>query len=258
MAKSLTQKYSNPNSLFVSSIGFYGGLVLLWKDRFTCDIACRDNMIHLIISSNASKQEWLLSCVYGSTHYEMKKQQLDFLKDLGDNVFQSWVVIGDLNVHLSRLDTSTSRNSLDIISVGLMDMGYSGIHHTWSNRNNGKGYKRARIDMALQNSNWIRDYPDSKVIHLPFLGSDHCPLLLITESNVIKPGNVWKFYKCWLRDPNCSELISDTWDSSLGNENITQNLSKSRRNLSKWNREHFGRINFHLRQLQQNLSDLQA
>lgn len=71
----------------------------------------------------------------------------------------------------------------DYYSAGLMDMGYIGSKHTWSNRVNGKGHRRARIDFALQNFNWVRDYSSSKVLHLPFLGSDHCPLLLITESN---------------------------------------------------------------------------
>ncbi|XP_026417077.1 uncharacterized protein LOC113312548 [Papaver somniferum] len=142
-------------------------------------------MIHLIISSNASS---------------------------------------DLNIHLSRHDASTSSSSLDnwvnnVINIaGLIDMGYSGSHHTWSDGINGKGYKRASIDMALQNSNWLREYPDSKVIHLSFLGSDHCPILLITESDSCGPRNAWKFYKCWLRDPKCSELIYDVWNSSFNDK----------------------------------------
>lgn len=37
-AKILTQEYCYPNSRFVSTIGLSGGLVLLWKGGFPCDV----------------------------------------------------------------------------------------------------------------------------------------------------------------------------------------------------------------------------
>ncbi|XP_026448625.1 DNA-(apurinic or apyrimidinic site) lyase-like [Papaver somniferum] len=198
--KVITQFLQYPNSHFVSSIGMSGGLAVLWKDGFPCDIICsKDNMVHIIITTDASKQECLLSYVYGSTQWELKKQQWEFLEDLSENIFQSWIVLGDLNVHVSKEDASTSLASLDnwicqiINNAGLMDLGFTGSKHTWTNKTNEKGHKRARIDLDLLNSNWIRDYPDSRLLHLPFLGSDHCPLLLLTESKSVKHRNVWKF-----------------------------------------------------------------
>ncbi|XP_026446539.1 uncharacterized protein LOC113347131 [Papaver somniferum] len=159
-ARVLTQQFCYPNLFFMSSVGLSGGLDLMWKDGFLCEISCsNDNMIHVLLTSNASKQEWLLSCVYGSPHCEMKQRQWEFIKDLSDNVYQPWVVIGDLNIHLGNSHASTSQSNLDnwvcnlIDRAGLMDMGYIGSKHTWSNRVNEKGYRRARIDMALQNGN---------------------------------------------------------------------------------------------------------
>lgn len=93
--------------------------------------------------------------------------------------------------------------------------------------------------MALHNAQWQMNYLDSKFYHLPFLGSDHCPLLLVTEADVYKPRNSWKFYICWLRDPTCSQFVFSTWGSSTDNYDINQKLSQARKNLSKWNKEHF-------------------
>ncbi|XP_026379630.1 uncharacterized protein LOC113274464 [Papaver somniferum] len=264
-AKVLMQSYCYPNLFFVSSIGLSGGLVLMWKDGFPCDlVSSNNNMIHLLVTSDASKQEWLLSCVYGSSHYVMKQHQWEFIRELGDNVYQPWVIIGDLNIHLNKQHASTSTNSLDnwvcnvVDSVGLMDMGYVGTKYTWSNKTNGKGYKRARIDYALHNSSWVRDYPNSKVLHLPFLGSDHCPLLLITDSFVPRQSKGWKFFRCWLQDSTCVDLILNTWTSTPINMELNAKLGTMRKQLSKWNKHHFGSVHSNVQHLLASLSQLQA
>ncbi|XP_026458890.1 uncharacterized protein LOC113359483 [Papaver somniferum] len=139
-----------------------------------------------------------------------------------------------------------------------MDLGYTGSHHIWTSRLNGQGPKRARLDLELHNSNWIRYFPESRVKHLPFLGSDHFPILLCSEPELVKPRNVWKFYRCWLKDPNCSAIIAEVWNSSANAGNISQKLGFARRKLSKWNIDHFGRIDFHIRHLREQLSTLQS
>ncbi|XP_026384967.1 uncharacterized protein LOC113280571 [Papaver somniferum] len=168
-AQILCQRFSYPNTWFVSSVGLSGGLILLWKNGFPCYIvSSADNMIHVLIQSNPSKEEWLLTCMYGSTHSEERKKQWNFIKDLSENVFQPWIVFGDLNVHIHNKGRSASSLSSDnwvrtaIDSAGLMDLGFIGHNYTWTNMLNGRGYKRRRIDMALHNALWIEQYPDSR------------------------------------------------------------------------------------------------
>ncbi|XP_026410443.1 uncharacterized protein LOC113305643 [Papaver somniferum] len=58
------------------------------------------------------------------------------------------MVLGDLNFHLLNKGQSSKNNSLDnwvrniIDSAGLMDLGFIGSNYTWSNRTDGKGYRR--------------------------------------------------------------------------------------------------------------------
>ncbi|XP_026428481.1 uncharacterized protein LOC113324375 [Papaver somniferum] len=90
-----------------------------------------------------------------------------------------------------------------------------------------------------------------------FHGSDHWLILLISETDSFKPINVWKFYRCWFRDPQCSEVIANSWDSSSEDLNLSQKLCNARRKLSIWNREYFGKIGFHIKYLKNQLSFLQ-
>ncbi|XP_026383480.1 uncharacterized protein LOC113278979 [Papaver somniferum] len=186
------------------------------------------------------------------------------MKEISENVFQAWVILGDLNFHLTNSDASPSVTTMDnwicnvVNNAGLMDLGFSGSQHTWTSRINGLGPRRARIDMALHNDIWIRDFPDSKVKHLPFPGSDHFPLLLVTEVDVVRPRNAWKFYRCWLQNSNASAVIEDAWNCATKDDTVSQKLNITRRKLSKWNREQFDRINFHIKNLRDQLSDIQA
>ncbi|XP_026419902.1 uncharacterized protein LOC113315873 [Papaver somniferum] len=172
------------------------------------------------------------------------------------------MVLGDLNVHLHNKGQSSNRNSLDnwvknvIDSAGLMDLGFIGSNYTWSNRTEGKGYRRARIDFALHNALWKMQYPNSKLHHLPFRASDHFPILLYSEGHHPKPKRAWKFYKCWLRDSSCLNTIINSWNSQDSNLSFNEKINHIRKELSRWNREDFGEIGEHLKYHQSRLSHL--
>ncbi|XP_026429090.1 uncharacterized protein LOC113325068 [Papaver somniferum] len=221
-------------------------------------------MVHVLIQSNPSKEEWLLTYMSGSTHIDDRKMQWNFIKDLSENVFQPWIVLGDLNIHIQNKGQSASSLSYDnwVRSVidfdGLMDLGFIGHNYTWTDMLNGRGYKRRRLDMALHNGLWIQYYPDSRVFHLPFRASDHCPILLSTESKCSRPSKAWKFYKCWLRDSSCSNIIQHTWSASINRDRFIDKLNNTRKVLAKWNREDFGHIGEHVSYYKNLFSHLQS
>ncbi|XP_026383252.1 uncharacterized protein LOC113278700 [Papaver somniferum] len=202
--------------------------------------------------------------MYDSTHVDVKKLQWDFLKELSDNVFQPWIVFGDRNVHMSNKVHKASNSSNDnmirqvIDSAGLMDLGFIGHNYTWSNMSNGRGYKRGRIDLALHNALWKLHYPYSKLYHLSFRASDHCTILLLTEAESHRPFRYWKFYKCWLRDSKCLELINTSSHDLEINSNFTEKLNNTRKVMAKWNREDFGHINKRIKYLKELLSNLKS
>ncbi|XP_026428197.1 uncharacterized protein LOC113324070 [Papaver somniferum] len=151
-------------------------------------------------------------------------------------------------------------NSINV--AGLKNLGFIGSKFTWNNRVNGKGYKRSRLDLELHNVKWQIDYPDSKLYHLPFLGLDHCLILIISEADCGESSHAWKFYKCWLKDSSCSQVISNSWNSqsnSCPHQNLQNKLSFTRRSLSRWkSRQHFGHIEHQIKQFKLQLSQLQS
>ncbi|VVA29098.1 Hypothetical predicted protein [Prunus dulcis] len=63
----------------------------------------------------------------------------------------------------------------------LMDMGFQGQAYTWRWRRAEGVLIQKRLDRGLINSIWQEAWPCSIAIHLPAVGSDHCPILILTE-----------------------------------------------------------------------------
>ncbi|XP_026441532.1 uncharacterized protein LOC113340622 [Papaver somniferum] len=260
-----------PNQFFVTSIGRSRGLCLLWKDGFNLDIIYSDNnMLHCLFHSDPAKPKWVLSCVYGSPYPQRRKHQWNLLKDISSHfdVLTPWIMLVDLNITLhedERYNNSGSSSFYSTVSqiiqdMGLSDLGYHGNPFTWTNNSHGTGKIRSRLDRALKNSDWLLHFHDSCLKHLPFLVSDHCPVLLDVFPNNVNSVRNWKFFECWLRDKTCKDQISKAWTKQFRVSPgyiLDNKLSETRRDLSKWNIEVFGNIQGNLKVLQQQLSDLQ-
>ncbi|XP_026417072.1 uncharacterized protein LOC113312539 [Papaver somniferum] len=202
----LLAPFKFPNMRFLQPIGLSGGLALLWKNGFICDVlSCEDNMIHVAVQCDPSQPELLLSCMYGYCDYSKKKVQWEFIKDIGLNIAQPWVFLGDLNFHI--LDSYSSASSSGdgfvnsiIQEVGLQGLGFIGREHTWSNNNLETGKKRSRLDMA--------------------------PMT-------------------WLQDRTCAAEIAKAWEKSVQGSpgfKLIKRLQFTKITLSKWNKTHFGNI----------------
>lgn len=91
-------RFNYPNSWVFPSIGRDGGIALIWKTGFDCEIVHNtDKMINVIVSNNPSKPEFLVTFLYGSVYHEEKMVQWRYISEIGDQVNLPWVIIGDLN-----------------------------------------------------------------------------------------------------------------------------------------------------------------
>lgn len=61
---------------------------------------------------------------------------------------------------------------------GLIDMRFLGPKFIWSNKREGNSMILERLDRGFCNSGCKNLFPNSKIHHLDFLGSDHRPLIL--------------------------------------------------------------------------------
>lgn len=71
-----------------------------------------------------------------------------------------------------------------------------------------------RLDRGLINVLWQETWANSHAIHLPAVGSDHCPVLILTETNARSGFKPFKFEAFWSSDPECREVVDRSWGPS--------------------------------------------
>ena len=102
------------------------------------------------------------------------------------------------------------------------------------------------LNYGFDNNNWLMKFPGTKVHILSLDTSDHSPLWVIPDGLeqpcMVKP---FKFKEMWLADPSCANIIEAVWSPrsieypSVG---VMRKIERSSKELSKWNRVHFGNV----------------
>ncbi|XP_026396844.1 uncharacterized protein LOC113291535 [Papaver somniferum] len=192
-----------------------------------------------------------------STYTEPKKTQWNFISEFSSDVQQPWLILGDLNFHLDSNSNSSDKWVQNRINdAGLIDIGYEGKDYTWTSNSYGTGSRKARLDMALSNNDWTFSFATAKILHLNFVASDHCLVLLITDpipKNLLKP---FKFFRTWIEHSNFKNTIDQSWNVDVHGSpayKLSQKQHSSRISLSQWNRMEFGDIQKNINNLQNEL-----
>ncbi|XP_026396130.1 uncharacterized protein LOC113290763 [Papaver somniferum] len=177
-------------------------------------------MFNLIVQHDPSLPEYLLTCMYGYPDFDRKQEQWNYTEQISRNHNGHWILIGDLNFHFyddnTRISSSSDGFFNNIVNIyGLEDIGYEGKDYTWSNNNLGTGIRRSRIDMAFGNFNWNLSYPNFKVMHLTQVGSDHTPIMLLSDASVPNCWKPFKFFLTWLKDATCTSVIEKAWSIDI-------------------------------------------
>lgn len=134
---------------------------------------------------------------------------------------------------------------------GLGDLGFEGSKFTWSNKIFRRGHIRERLDRGIENPNWTLFFPNTKIKHLPIYSSDHAPLLLDTSASKTF-FHSFKFEEFWARDPNCFNIIKESWENTLiGSPSfiLSQKLKDVRKALKSLNKLSFGHIQTSIKQI---------
>ena len=120
--------------------------------------------------------------------------------------------------------------------LGLRDLKTLGGKFTWKGKR-AKYTIMSKLDRAVANCDWLEMYPAAHVSLLPWIGSDHRPLLVNTEAEKCKRRNFFKYDCRWRLFPDLRHVINQVWNeecSSLSGKDIHQILNKCRRAISQW------------------------
>ncbi|GMI66861.1 hypothetical protein HRI_000355400 [Hibiscus trionum] len=100
----------------------------------------------------------------------------------------------------------------------LEDVGYSGPWFTWEKRKFEDTNIRERLDRGVGNPAWWNLFPHFNLSHMPHSFSDHCPLLLNTDSRQRSPNLVshFRLEASWLLENSCEDEVRRLWELSSG------------------------------------------
>ncbi|XP_070018047.1 uncharacterized protein [Nicotiana sylvestris] len=253
--KKLTEELQFDMHIQFPTVGHYGSIVIMWRDSSlqVDEVAVNSQGIHAIVKVLPLNPPLFFSAIYASNHIEDRKALWDSLVDISKNHRGSWFVGGDFNEVLKAIDkfrghpinTQRSNSFWNCINnCHLVYLGFKGSKYTWSNKryNNRSSLILERIDKCLANNQWINEYPEANITHLPKTHSDHCPMLVNLSNNSYTPLNKpFRFELMWCSHPLFQNLIRDSFKPDF---TLIFSTSLFKENALKWNKHTFGNI-FH-------------
>ena len=253
-AAELARSFPFDGFLCTNTIGFAGGVWILWKtDAVEVEHLCStEQEIHVSVQVRGSYSLWLLSGIYASPRRSERRILWDNLKVIASLHNLPWVMLGDFNDILSCDEKwggnrpSNSRmfefkNYLNACSM--IDLGFFGPKFTWSNCHDVSSLIMERLDRALANPDWRILFPEATVSHLTRTHSDHCPILLtlcpIIPHVLPRP---FRFENIWLSHSDFPKIVDQAW--AVPSNNLSSTFATFTSLVTDWNKREFGNI-FH-------------
>ncbi|RYR54293.1 hypothetical protein Ahy_A06g029550 [Arachis hypogaea] len=232
--KKFARKLQFKNSFCVEPWGLSG--VYSW---------CQNYIIADIKSNN--NPNWKCCFTYGNPIFKQRRRTWQAISESKDLMDEPSCFIGDFNDILHqeekigkhpkpRIQIEEFRNLVH--KKNLMDLELKGSKFTWfSNPREGFIFNHA------------------KLIALPAISSDHCPLLLNIEPNQRVPRQ-FRYEAYWDDKEECKEVIRKGWTSKAQGgdwNNFMEKTSNCIKNLQEWNRKSFKRADEEITRLQRSL-----
>ena len=165
---------------------------------------------------------YFITIVYASCDRNVRRDLFDSLYRFGNGINAPWIVGGDFNCVLSPDEKVGGimqflNSMIDfqgfVAALGLSDAGYKGSTYTWSNKQSGRSFIKARLDRVLFNSGWSNLKHVLEVNHLIRGVSDHSPLLVLRRDSAGRRVSRFIFQKMWTTHEGFLDFVKEVWNS---------------------------------------------
>lgn len=232
-AKEVTNRLPFDGAIHTETIGFTGGLWLLWnEDKVEIEeLAKTIQEIHVKVKVHTPNLSWIFFAIYASPRSEERCILWNNLTKVAELHNKPWILTGDFNELLVQFDKFGGRgvgvsrslafkDCLDLCSM--VNMGFSGPRYTWTNKWDVSNLILERIERFFMNPDWCVLYPDAKVTHLPRCHSDHCPVLMETlPFRTVHLNRPFRFQEFWLSEMFFLNVVSSAWSC---NRNLAESI----------------------------------
>jgi hypothetical protein len=211
--------------------------------------------------------KWNIIIVYGPAH---ERDQLSFLQELSHFCTKNnepFVVGGDFNI----IRYSHEKNKIgpvhkhtdafnDLIQYHeLHEVHMFGGGFTWSN--NQSDPTLVKLDRILISKAWEIIFPLAKIKKFPRELSDHNPLMLVTDPELVHIKHSFKFEMGWLSHPDFKKIVDNIWSkpckAKSALDKIQQKLELCKQYLKGWDWNRKGHKNKRKAQIQVDLGNLE-
>lgn len=128
----------------------------------------------------------------GTLILQKMKNSWELIRRLNDRTDTPWMLCGDFNEILFNSEKmgghekpnrllNNFRKALN--DCKLMDMGYFKKPYTWIKKREDVVVVKERLDSCVCSSQFYQIFPLSRVKHLDFTSSDHCPLEIVVRKS---------------------------------------------------------------------------
>nr|XP_043638595.1 uncharacterized protein LOC122609712 [Erigeron canadensis] len=157
-----------------------------------------------------------------------------------------WVIVGDFNVTLNinehsaggsnaTLDMCEFRDTVNLLEVE--DIGSNGFFYTWTKSLKSKDCKTLKkLARILVNEEFLRQIPEAYGMFLPYLVSDHSPVVVIFKEDYPRKGRSFRFSNFITEKDGFLDLVKKEWeDSGMGFHmyRLVQNFKKLKKPLNR-------------------------
>ncbi|KAL4180208.1 hypothetical protein AMTRI_Chr13g124080 [Amborella trichopoda] len=191
----------------IPTTGASGGIWVLWNPiEFNLLSSHLGNFsVTILLSGTTDGALFKFSTIYGPNSVSLCPRLWSELDCVAALPHSAWPGNHNTNISQGMLDFS------DFISrQELVDIPIQGNAFTWSNHSAQPSL--AKLDRFLLSLGWEDLFPGSHALTLPKPTSDHCPILLDTQT-ICRGPKPFRFELAWLEEQSLLTLIPSWWNS---------------------------------------------
>jgi hypothetical protein len=180
---------------YVPSVGASGGLFIAWNNTLFKGTVIDKQIYGITVEfkSMHCNETWNLTNVYGPCDNPERTNFIQWFKNNNIDLHSNWLFLGDFNFYRSINNRNKPGGNINdtfifndaIDHLGLVELPLKGRAYTWSNMQENPLLEQ--LAWFFTSVNWTVEYPNTEVLPLAKITSDHVPCKISIGTGYLRP-----------------------------------------------------------------------